>query len=109
MTARRLDTPRKSLRFGEGVRVDIAVDLNGLAPDDVVVEMMLARQSPYEKLRQPQRLSFEATGERTAQGEHRFALALTPELCGRLEYSIRVYPCHELLTHPFELGMMTWL
>ena len=109
VTARRLDTPRKSLRFGEGVRVDIAVDLNGLAPDDVIVEMMLARQSPYEKLRQPQRLSFEATGERTAQGEHRFALALTPELCGRLEYSIRVYPCHELLTHPFELGMMTWL
>jgi len=109
VTARRLDTPRKSLRFGEGVQVDIAVDLNGLAPDDVIVEMMLARQSPYEKLRQPQRLSFEATGERTAQGEHRFALALTPELCGRLEYSIRVYPCHELLTHPFELGIMTWL
>jgi starch phosphorylase len=109
VTARRLDAPRKSLRFGEGVRIDIAVDLNGLTPDDVIVEMMLARQSPYEKLRQPQRLSFEATGERTAQGEHRFALALTPELCGRLEYRIRVYPCHELLTHPFELGMMTWL
>ncbi|MFN9010982.1 MAG: alpha-glucan family phosphorylase [Pseudomonadota bacterium] len=109
VTARRLDVPRKSLRFGEGVRIDVAVDLNGLAPDDVIVEMTLARQSPYEKLRQSQRLSFESTGERTVQGEHRFALALTPELCGRLEYRVRVYPCHELLTHPFELGMMIWL
>jgi starch phosphorylase len=37
VSARRLDAPRKSLRFGEGVRIDVAVNLNGLAPDDVVV------------------------------------------------------------------------
>ena len=91
------------------MQIDVAVNLNGLAADDVIVELTLARQTLYENLRQPQRLSFESTGERTEQGEHRFALALTPELCGRLEYRIRVYPCHQLLTHPFELGMMTWL
>jgi len=107
--ARRLDSPRKSLRFGEGVRIEVAVDLNGLIPGDVVVELMLARQTEYEYLRQPQRLVLEFTGLITDRGEQRFALELTPEMCGRLEYRIRVYPCHELLTHPFELGMMTWL
>jgi starch phosphorylase len=30
-------------------------------------------------------------------------------MCGKLEYRIRVYPWHELLTHPFEMGMMRWL
>ncbi|MBC7778633.1 MAG: alpha-glucan family phosphorylase [Proteobacteria bacterium] len=109
VTARRLDQPKKSLRFGEGVQIEVAVQLNGLTPDDVVVELTLARQTQYEKLKQPQRLAFESTGLRTDQGEHRFALDLTPELCGRLEYRIRVYPHPALLTPPFELGMMIWL
>ena len=41
--------------------------------------------------------------------EQRFVLELSPEDCGRLEYRVRLYPQHELLTHPFELGMMRWL
>ena len=45
----------------------------------------------------------------TEQGEHRFVLQITPEMCGKLDYRIRVYPWHELLTHPFEMGMMRWL
>ncbi|MCD6043072.1 MAG: hypothetical protein K0R40_2675, partial [Burkholderiales bacterium] len=28
---------------------------------------------------------------------------------GRLEYRIRVYPRHELLTHPFETGLCCWV
>ena len=36
-------------------------------------------------------------------------LQLTPEICGKLEYRIRVYPWHENLTHPFEMGMVRWL
>jgi starch phosphorylase len=36
-------------------------------------------------------------------------LELEPELCGRLDHRIRAYPCHELLTHPFELGLMIWV
>ena len=47
-------------------------------------------------------------GTMTEAGEHRFALELQPELCGRLDYRIRAYPCHEALTHPFELGLMVW-
>ena len=40
--------------------------------------------------------------------EQRFVLDLRPELCGRLDYRIRAYPNHALLTHPFELGLMRW-
>jgi starch phosphorylase len=42
-------------------------------------------------------------------GSCTFRLELMPELCGRLLYRIRVYPFHELLTHPFEMGLMVWL
>jgi starch phosphorylase len=34
---------------------------------------------------------------------------LTPDQCGKMEYRIRVFPTHPLLTHPFEMGKMLWL
>ena len=59
---RRVDAPKRRIGFGESLRFEVSVNLNGLQPDDVVVE-----------------------------------------------YRIRVYPHHEMLTHPFEMGMMIWL
>lgn len=41
--------------------------------------------------------------------EQVYALELTPELCGKIEYRIRAYPYHELLTHRFEMGLIKWL
>ena len=34
---------------------------------------------------------------------------LTPELCGKLEYQIRIFPSHPALIHKFEPGLMIWL
>jgi len=45
----------------------------------------------------------------TDSGEQKYSLELKPGLSGKLDYRIRVYPRHELLTHPFELGLMTWV
>jgi starch phosphorylase len=71
--------------------------------------MQLGRHTEFEKLQETRRYRFEWEGLMTDQGEHRFVLQLTPEMCGKLEYRIRIYPWHELLTHPFEMGMMRWL
>lgn len=106
---RRLDSPQKRISFGEGVRFEVAASLDGLKPEDVVIEMVMARHTALEKQRQSAQYRFESEGTRTEQGEQRFVLELTPEMCGKLEYRIRVYPYHELLTHPHEMGMMLWL
>ena len=50
-----------------------------------------------------------AAGAIDGTTEHRYVLALKPELCGRLDYRLRLYPRHELLTHRFELGLMLWI
>jgi starch phosphorylase len=42
-------------------------------------------------------------------GEHRYRVEMKPGLAGRLDYRIRVFPRHDLLTHPFELGLCTWV
>ncbi|HJS38350.1 MAG TPA: hypothetical protein VJ789_09505, partial [Burkholderiales bacterium] len=79
--------------------IEVAARLNGLAPQDVALELVLndsartrlAPQGPLEG------------------GEHLYALEFAPEPSGRIEYRLRAYPTHELLAHPFETGLMTWL
>jgi starch phosphorylase len=106
---RRLDNAPRNIVYGDNLRVEVAVNLNGLKPEDVVVEMLLGRQTESEKLRESRRYRFEWEGVMTDLGEHRFVLQLTPEMCGKLDYRLRAYPWHEMLTHPFEMGMMRWL
>jgi len=104
---RRIDEAKRRIQFGEGVRIEVAMQLDGLAPDDVIVELVL-RDHP-RKRSELEQLRFTHDGTRTDRGEHRFVLELQPELCGRLDYSIRAYPHHAMLTHPFELGLMIWV
>ena len=106
---RRLDAEQREINYGETLRFEVGIKLNGLQPDDVVVEMLLNLSTRHEKLQNSHHYRFEATGAMTEAGENVFALEIRPELCGKLEYRVRAYPYHEMLTHPFELGMMRWL
>jgi starch phosphorylase len=104
---RRLDTPPRRIQFGESVAVEIGVKLNGLAPADVCVELILTRE-----VREGAPLSHShelAPVGSSDSGEQRFRVDLKPGLAGRLDYRIRAYPRHELLTHPFEMGLSTWV
>ncbi len=108
VSARRLDAPKTRIRFGETIPVEVAVKLNGLAPGDVCVELLLMREVRES---QPMRHHHElvAQSPMPESGEHRFRIDLKPGLSGRLDYQIRLYPRHELLTHPFELGLQCWV
>ncbi len=106
VTLRRLDESPRRIQFGESVRVEIAANLDGLGPEDVRVELLLARSRRLDaKACTP--FKFESAGK--SENEHVFVLELQPELCGKLGYQVRIYPDHELLTHPHETGLMTWL
>lgn len=106
---RRLDAATCCIMYHDSVRFEVGVKLDGLQPSDITVEALLVHQSRRDKLKQAQRHVLVAQGVTNEAGEHVYALELTPELCGRLEYRIRAYPSHIMLTHPFELGLMRWL
>ncbi len=106
---RRLDTPKKRIAFGESVRFEVAVALGALQPRDIALEMVMIRTTGDNNTEPGSIFKFVADGEHTDRAEQRFILELNPDLCGKLEYRIRAYPHHELLTHPFEMGMMRWL
>jgi starch phosphorylase len=108
LALRRLDNPRRRMQFGEVMRIAAGAWLNGLKPEDVRVELLLWRGPPASG-EAPESLELVPVGTSDASGEQRYELELKPETCGRLEYRIRMYPRHELLTHPFELGLMLWI
>lgn len=107
VSIRRLDDPRRRITFGEGIELKVSVDLNGLSPEDVRVELLIGRVAKDDEDTKLAAYKFQAVS--CSDKACDFALTLTPELCGRLIYRIRVYPYHELLTHPYEMGLMLWL
>ena len=109
VTLRRLDTVQNEINYGDKLRFDVAVQLNGLQPSDVVVEMLMGFLTKRDEQQYSRRYRFEATGTMTEAGENLFSLEVQPEQCGTLEYHVRTYPYHEMLTHPFEMGVMRWL
>jgi glycogen phosphorylase len=105
---RRTDSAPKRVPFGSNLRLEVAIYLNGLRPEDVSVELLIGRPGQGSAQRR-RAVRFVFDGTINSEGEHLFALDFTPELCGKLEYRIRVHPWHELLTHPLEMGLILWL
>jgi starch phosphorylase len=124
--------PRVSMRMladvspelpqGERLRIRIAAQLNGLHPSDVRVEFMARRLLPEADLAPPPLSSFNQpprqgiwsttlspTGEIDSDGSTVFALEAAPPECGQFATEVRIYPFHDLLSHPYELGLMKWL
>ena len=104
----RLDEPKKHIRFGDSVRLEVAVRLDGLEAEDVVVELLIRRPAKKDG-GNFQHFSFAKQRIIAETGECHFTLDLAPDMCGRLDYKVRIYPHHPLLTHPLEMGLMLWL
>jgi starch phosphorylase len=111
------DLPR-----GELLRIRVAAALNGLQPGDVRVEFVARRRLPAARLEPPALCAYGAperdglwrahltpTGEVESDGAVTFALEAHPSECGQFATEIRIYPWHDLLAHPHEMGLMRWL
>jgi starch phosphorylase len=104
---RRIDQGVARIRYGDTLRFEIAVQLDGLTANDLTVELVFTRPGEPTTVRARR---YVLHHERALEnGEHLFVRELTPDQCGKMEYRFRVFPTHPLLTHPFEMGMMIWL
>jgi len=115
------DAPGELPRAGR-LKVRVAAGLAGLAPGDVRVDFVARRRLPEATLEPPPLSSYRAspheglwtaslsaTGDSEPDGAAVFALDVQPPACGQFATEIRIYPFHELLSHPYELGLMKWL
>jgi starch phosphorylase len=109
VTVRRTDELQRRIAFGDRVRLVVSMRLNGLSAQDVAVELLLQEGPSGRGDHVLHKLRFSPTDGAGAPDEQGFVLELAPEHCGKLEYRIRAYPSHPMLTHPFELGLMIWV
>jgi starch phosphorylase len=112
VSARLAQPVATTIHAGGHVVLDVAVNLNGLGPEDVFVECVMsdsAMPGEHTLCSVPLFLAGE-----TGEGEALYHCDLfdNNESCsvGGLQYfRIRLYPCHPLLSHPLECGLMIWL
>jgi len=114
VTIRRLDDEREFILAGDTLPIEVAVQLDGLKPEDVVVECLLGKEDENGNFVTQAHFPLQAHGESAADhtleaGEVLFRIDLSPALPGLQHYKIRVCPYHTLLSHPFETGCMVWL
>ncbi len=104
---RLIEQPVARIRHASVMRFEVAVQLCGLVPEDISVELVFTR--PGEPINAKAKRFMLKHEQRMETGEDLFVHALTADQCGKVEYRVRVFPTHKLLTHPFEMGMMRWL
>ena len=116
------DTP-SDLPRGKALRLRVAAGLAGLQPEDVRIAFVARRKLPEANFEPPALSSYHRgehhdglwtaplvpTGEYESDGAAVFALDAEPPECGQFATEIRLYPFHELLAHPYELGLMKWV
>ena len=108
VTVRRTKPAPESIFAGETLPVEVAVNLGGLDPEDVVVECLVGRETEVGEITAWESHRLRPNGKHEG-AEAIFRLDLPPSLPGMQFYKLRVYPYHTLLSHPFELGYMVWV
>ncbi len=103
----RIDHGAEQIQDSNSLPIEVSVYLDGLDANDVVVECLVGTVQDSDKLLVRETFQFNYTRQ---NGDfHHYHLDLQPSAPGLNQYKIRMYPYHELLSHPFELGFMLWV
>jgi starch phosphorylase len=94
-------------KVGEQMRVEALVDLPGLSPADVAVQLYAGRISARGEIEDPCAIGMLHQKE-MAPGRHLFTGKLDCTVSGRQGFAIRVLPGGDDLASPFEPGLITW-
>jgi starch phosphorylase len=106
---RRIDPPMHEITAGRTLSIRVAAFLNGLAPDDVLVECLVGTESESGEFIKQDTHVFTPGALDPETQETEFRLDLKPRLPGLQYYRIRILPFHPCLSNRFEAGFMLWL
>ena len=98
----------KAVIQGQAFSLKVQAKLNGLSSNDVIVECVMSDVDTHDMFEKYNTCKFSADGPMLAK-EQAFKLTISPGVSGMQYMKIRMYPYHEHLCHPFELGCMAWV
>lgn len=101
------------IHSGDTLKLDVAVTLNGLNPQDIAVECLFGHETPQGEWITVERFSTTVTAEGTEPaaptGTQVYGFVLNIQLAGLQKFRFRLVPNHSAQLHPYELGLMKWL
>jgi starch phosphorylase len=100
--AKLLGSQASAVKTGDALELAVAVKCNGIEPAHIAVEC--AEWATPHASHPAARHALQYTERSDDQAVYRLSLPLTVN--GVFRYRMRVYPRHELLAHPLEMGMM---
>ncbi len=112
------DTANEPLPLGENFKANITLNIKELAPEDVGVELILARRKDdkfkivlthqLETQKVKQRV-FSAGGEEEIHNEVEYECEMKANFSGVFEYGFRIYPKNPMLPHRQDFNLVTWI
>jgi starch phosphorylase len=94
-------------KVGQNVQVEAMVDLPGIKPDEVTVQLYCGPTSAAGNIESPQSLVMQHVKE-MAPDRHMFIGKIDCRTSGRQGFAIRVLPGNPDLATPFEPGLILW-
>ncbi len=97
----------KTLKVGETLTVRTQIDLGGLKPEDVSVELYYGSLNARGEIEIPKIVLMKPT-DKPKGTMYEFVGVKTLETSGRLGHTVRILPKHEDLDNPYKLGLVVW-
>ena len=102
----RLNSAWKQIRVGDIIQTSVEVNLGGLSPEDVTMELYTGPLSSQGTIDNAKRLEMTAVNSRNGLVE--YAVEIKCSNTGRQGYAVRVLPSHPALVHSYLPGFIRW-
>ncbi len=102
-----MDMGREAIMMGNSYHVEVLVDIDGLRPEDIGVELVVAHQidagSDPKIVSEHQLTIADIDGSRV-----RYVLDTEPPGSGTFDIAIRIYPQNDKLPHRMDFALVKW-
>lgn len=108
MSFRHPDISKEAVTLGEAYEARVALDLNGLSPGDIGVEVVI-RNFGYDNDREEHTFSQELKFDGMENGLAHYSGTITPLKPGVFDYGIRIFAKHNELPHRQDFPLVRWI
>lgn len=107
LDTKQYDPSRQAIIMGQKYILEVTLDIDGLRPDDIGVEVLIAKAiSPGEKVKLQNKIQFDVVSVEGSVVKYRIDSA--PEITGSFDAAIRIYAKNEKLPHRQDFALVKW-
>lgn len=107
VSVQQFDIGREVIMVNTPYRIEAVVDVDGLAPEDIGVELIIAEQiESGKRIKILDKMELEITKVEGSQVY--YAINSIPTYTGSFDVALRVYPKNDLLPHRMDFALVKW-